>query len=336
MPNPEEYLLSLAPIFLRHPEIACQMDSPRWRPNDEPWQILAWLLQEYSKLVPPEVTFTVEPDEATGELAIVNRQYMNMPDMTVYYLPLSFLPEMATHNRPLHDLLLSTAALLFKLGGLGTWDYDAERILEYWEEWAFDLEASLKNTPDKKEQLELKGLKKQIAYHKGLPRQYVRKLHKVAKKASLPRLKKRVLKFQITARGHDAEWAAWIMKVLTLLEADFNLNNYSAYSEESEEVPLQSLIQLWWDADDELTKAHWEGLSNTVGEYGMEMPVTTQVLTAGNTLTLHDFQIDQKFTELLALINEGDNLALSKQGEQQDVHEAIPSGESTDDLRAAA
>jgi hypothetical protein len=336
MPNPEQDLLTLASIFLRHPEIACQMDSPRWRSDDESWRVLAWLLQEYSKLVPPEAMFTVEHDEATGALAIVNRQYMDMPDLTVYYLPLSFLPEMATHNRALHDLLLSTAALLFKLGGLGTWDYESEMILEYWEEWAFDLKERLKKEPVENEQLELEDLERRLAYHRGIPLQYALKIHKVAQKESLPRLKMRVQKYQAKAQGHDAKWASWMMKAIALLESGFNLNSYSHYSEEDEGVPLQSFIQMWWNPDDELTEAHWEGLTGTANEYGMEMPVTTQVLTVGNTLTVRDFQIDQRFAELLALMDEGTSLALSEQGEQQDVCGAIPTEKGADDLRAAA
>lgn len=334
MPNPGQDLLSLAPVFMRHPEIACQMDTPRWQGDTEPWQVLAWFLQEYSKLVLPEISFTVERDEATSDLAIVNRQYMGMDDATVYLLPLSFLPELATTNRTLHDLLLETAALLFKLGGLGTWDYDVERVLEYWEEWAFDLEASLAQEEHQDERETLEILTRDTAYYNDVPAQYAQKIHKVAKKASLPRLKKRVLKLQATARDHGAEWASLMMNIIALLESGFNLDNYSSYSEGSEEISLQGFIQLWWSPDDDLTEAHLEGLSNTAGEYGLEMPVTTQTLTAGNTLTLHDFEIDHRFNDLLALIAEWTNLA--EMEEQHEVQGAIPPEESTDDLRAAA
>ncbi|MDJ1470213.1 hypothetical protein [Xanthocytophaga flava] len=240
------------------------MDRQDWLPSTSPAEVLTWLLNQLSILLPKNESIGIPRyEDRHDNYDLVRRIHYYQHETIFCGLPLWFLPSLKSY--PLHDILIGFVHHLNKVKGIQLWDEDEDYALGYLESQVDEQDYGEDFPKDY-----IQELKEEIAlYREGDAHVYREIIQKSS--LSLSVVTTQVEKFKPVS-DFEKGLIDWIKLGLELFDSSYSLLNFShcITDGEAEEYPIlpHQYLRFVWVDEGHTMNAVFDSMNENYAEYG--------------------------------------------------------------------
>lgn len=227
-----------------------KMKEPVWSLENKPISVLYWLLRKLGPLAGGEEWSidTYKEGKKTRYRFVAYKYYHSMHvKPREEFMPMDFLPALLNRDKPLHDLVIETVALVSRFNKIPLWDEDGD--------FSVHLNEFLK-TAGSDENYVLHG--QYVSYKSGPAFQYLKLIKARRKKVTTKSLWRAFVKYDAKSnRKQQFKW--WIRKAISLAsyKQDISKNSFvpNYLTTETPMTPFRLYKFIWSSHEHDIVRA---------------------------------------------------------------------------------